>query len=698
MKNLRKIKIWNWLLCLSLLAFIACDNTEDEVIVGAKPIAEAGPDQNSATGARVILDGSASTDADGDPLTYSWALTTVPGGSAATVNNNDQAIASFTPDEAGTYVATLTVNDGNNAAVSDNVTIEVIEETGEVIIVDQNITANTVWEDVFIDPSRADYRVTSSIGISADLLVEAGVVVEVVEDVFITVASGGSLVAEGTASNGITFTSDNVTGGIKWGGIKVASTSSLNKLEYTTVSHAGSTNITEFADFVDLQANIGLFGGGKLSIINSEISDSEGWGIYIRFGELVSFENNVFNNNLEYAVGLNADQATKIDTGTTFSDNEEGDVEIFGSTLSADGSWVNLAGDAAYTIWSSVDLGAELTIDAGARLEFREDVKLRVLSTGALIAQGTANDKITFTSKDATSGILWKGLEFASASALNELDHCIVEFAGNSEFGAFADFVDVEANIAMHSGAKLNINNTQISDGGGYGIYSRYGTFESFTNNVFADNALAHIGIEVDEAKKIDEATTFTNDTYAIEIYGGTVDEDATWVNLNADARYNITNQITVESGLVINPGVEIDLNEDIDIDVRGNGYFTAEGTTSDPILFTSSNEPGEIAWGGIKFYTSDARNKLDFVTINLAGGNGTTDLDGFIDVGASVAGNNNARLEMTNSTISNTDPSNKSNTDNGDGFGVYFQGIINDIESAGANNTFSNNPSGNVY
>jgi len=76
------------------------------------PIADAGPDQNVTVGLSVILDGSGSSDAEGDSLTYSWSFTSRPGGSAAGLTAPTTVNPTFIPDVDGTYVISLVVNDG----------------------------------------------------------------------------------------------------------------------------------------------------------------------------------------------------------------------------------------------------------------------------------------------------------------------------------------------------------------------------------------------------------------------------------------------------------------------------------------------------------------------------------------------------------------------------------------------------------
>jgi hypothetical protein len=85
------------------------------------PVAQAGTAQNVTVGVSVMLNGSASSDADGDDLTYAWTLT-APGGSAAALSDRSAAKPSFTADVAGSYVASLVVSDGRLSSAASTVT------------------------------------------------------------------------------------------------------------------------------------------------------------------------------------------------------------------------------------------------------------------------------------------------------------------------------------------------------------------------------------------------------------------------------------------------------------------------------------------------------------------------------------------------------------------------------------------------
>lgn len=87
------------------------------------PTADAGPNQNVATFSVVTLDGSGSSDADNDPLTYAWRLVSTPAGSSTVLSNPADVNPTFTADMDGTYVVELIVNDGTTASSPATVTI-----------------------------------------------------------------------------------------------------------------------------------------------------------------------------------------------------------------------------------------------------------------------------------------------------------------------------------------------------------------------------------------------------------------------------------------------------------------------------------------------------------------------------------------------------------------------------------------------
>lgn len=98
----------------------------DTVVVSttnSAPVAHPGSDQTGQVGEQVFLDGSGSTDLDGDALTFSWSFTSRPAESASTLSNSQAAQPAFTIDQAGEYVIQLTVEDGRGAADADTVRV-----------------------------------------------------------------------------------------------------------------------------------------------------------------------------------------------------------------------------------------------------------------------------------------------------------------------------------------------------------------------------------------------------------------------------------------------------------------------------------------------------------------------------------------------------------------------------------------------
>ena len=95
------------------------------VSTNTAPTAVATLPQAITLGTTITLDGSKTTDPDGDFLAYQWTLESAPQGSTAALVAANTTTASFTPDTQGTYTFSLKVTDalGNTNVASKNITV-----------------------------------------------------------------------------------------------------------------------------------------------------------------------------------------------------------------------------------------------------------------------------------------------------------------------------------------------------------------------------------------------------------------------------------------------------------------------------------------------------------------------------------------------------------------------------------------------
>lgn len=90
------------------------------VVVHRPPVANAGADAAVSLGNTVTLNGSGSSDPDGDEITYAWTRTSGP---AVTLSGAAGPSPSFVPSAVGTYVFELRVTDSRGAVATDSVTV-----------------------------------------------------------------------------------------------------------------------------------------------------------------------------------------------------------------------------------------------------------------------------------------------------------------------------------------------------------------------------------------------------------------------------------------------------------------------------------------------------------------------------------------------------------------------------------------------
>ena len=110
----------------------SADSAADTVNIttlNTAPVADPGPNATVSVPRIFTLDGSRSSDVDGDPLNFLWSLVSVPSGSPAALSSTSAVKPTITVDRAGTYVAQLRVNDGKADSLAASVTVSTLNSS-----------------------------------------------------------------------------------------------------------------------------------------------------------------------------------------------------------------------------------------------------------------------------------------------------------------------------------------------------------------------------------------------------------------------------------------------------------------------------------------------------------------------------------------------------------------------------------------
>lgn len=137
-------------------------STSDSVTIYANPInalplANAGEDQEVVLGQSVTLDGSLSSDPENEPLLYTWSMTHRPDGSGVTLSDSSIVRPSFVPDQTGSYIIALTVNDGQDDSPSESVTVTAVNTSPvATIIFPQDQSVEYLCDTIVLSGSATD--------------------------------------------------------------------------------------------------------------------------------------------------------------------------------------------------------------------------------------------------------------------------------------------------------------------------------------------------------------------------------------------------------------------------------------------------------------------------------------------------------------------------------------------------------------
>ncbi|MGD1893512.1 MAG: IPT/TIG domain-containing protein, partial [Cyclobacteriaceae bacterium] len=338
------------------------------------------------------------------------------------------------------------------------------------------ITENTTWEDI-VAGDDADYIINCAISVkeNALLTIEPGVIIQFEgQQSGIFTSEGGGLKAVGTSTDPIQFlgTSDNP--GV-WKGIYFGSNHPENRLEHVVVKHAGRTASSQSGEVAAVQLNRDE--ESKAAIVSTTIEDNEGYGLFVTDESVLSeFAENTITGNTQAPVGLYFNQLGSLDSDSDYQGNDDEYIEVRENEIEDEEVTIPMV-NVPYRFVESTryDITQLLTISSGNTLEFVSGAGLRLgspgtdcgVTTGALNATGTAEEPIVFRGVNEGRGS-WLGIGFNSSSPNNKLIYCEISGRGSGDFYNASDFA---ATVTLQCESNVTIQNSTISESGGYGIY-----------------------------------------------------------------------------------------------------------------------------------------------------------------------------------------------------------------------------------
>ena len=369
----------------------------------------------------------------------------------------------------GTAEALNNLDDANTLTPTDNKGIALL---GGNITIDCTLTKQAL-----------PYTVLGSLYVDdAQLTIKSGCTLQFNDRTSLNIGKEhpASLIALGKATEPILFTSaaSNPQPG-DWQGLMFHANnmSTLTLIKYAIIDYAGQT-------VNNIQGAINTY--TPIRMENSIIRNSLTYGLYCNLGVSInSFKWDTIQRCNKYPVSIDVNMAHTLDSTILYTNPSDGYnfINVRGDELSGDVRWPKQNIPYLLTenlIISNPSAQAKLTLGPGCTIALAKSIV--VDRNGCLIAEGTAQDSITFTSSSDTpeSGD-WTNIEFTNAcSAGNKLSRCIVEYGGGS------------------NGYQLGINTSNVSitrssirNSSNYGIFVYYNDpafTPTLSNNSFSGN------------------------------------------------------------------------------------------------------------------------------------------------------------------------------------------------------------------
>lgn len=346
-----------------------------------------------------------------------------------------------------------------SSTITTNISFNATMETGSTYIID-----GTIYVD------------------GATLTIEPGVTVKFAKKsslVFGVHQDGARLIANGTSSKPIVFTSNEYYPAEgDWNNIKFTSGAVNSSLKHCKILYGGG--LSGDNGIIDIN-------DCAVAIENCTIEYSENRGIDLDDdGSFSRFTGNIIRNCENEAICLYVNSVHTIGANNKISDSP---ILVKGGDFRQEFSKKWRYQEVPFIIEGTVNVysspGSKLTIDAGNTIKFKEGGVFSIGTdgvSGTLVAKGTADSIITFTSAETyrNEGD-WSGLLFdKGASNGCVVNNCIVEYGGDND-SRYSNIVFDKTH------GNVTISNSHISYAKGYGMY-----IDSLSNPILVNNTFSY--------------------------------------------------------------------------------------------------------------------------------------------------------------------------------------------------------------
>jgi hypothetical protein len=449
----------------------------------------------------------------------------------------------------------------------------------------------------------------------------------------------GTLVAMGTPESPIRMVADSNS----WNGIHLD-----DRIQAGTVLR--NVRVEGFSAGVSggLRVDEPSIPGNRVAIIeNCLIQSSEpgSTGVYLHDNARVSsFENNVVDVN---GVSVSATMAG-FDDVLGPSNAYEAPLRVRGGTITgAHMVWHKpLASDASTQpirpTRSLTVTDGSLVIHAGNRIEMPLDGELAMMSS-QLVVDGTPSDPVVF--EPIAGAAYWNRIRLhgTGGAGVSRIANALLQTAGsNPAQGVGTDWAAIVVRANASVPATPTVSDTMIVDSNGYGM-----TFADSTHCRGACNDNTIVGSRFSAVRLYGNFvgrfgtgnslagnnTTSTLGHEGVWVVGDIVDTTATWpandVPYLMHGGFELRQSSPVDPVPVwtIEPGSELRFASDRRLRVgEGNdGILDAQGTSTEPIKFTSIDTVAPVFWRGIDFNQGSDGSILDQVVVSYGGRSANT-------------------------------------------------------------------------